>query len=141
MISVLFVRFIKAASLQGLVQEDTTTASLCKAMSEDTHTNLIIDCSSSPPTLSNAGQHHPLAFIPQSLFIYEDEYVIPLYCDSVVSNKFCDEWIQAFLNGAERFNPFLLRQILENFKLKVIALFVYLSNFVLKRTFSGHDKM
>lgn len=36
-----------------------------------------------------------------------------------VSNRFCDEWIQAFLNAAERCNPFLLRQILENFKLKV----------------------
>ncbi|RXN12863.1 Njmu-R1-like isoform X2 [Labeo rohita] len=58
-------RFIKAASLQGLVQEDTTTASL-------------------------------------------------------FSNRFCDDWIQAFLNAAERFNPFLLRQILENFKLKAI---------------------
>lgn len=84
-------RFIKAASLQGLVQEDTTTASLCKAMSEDSNTNLIINCSTSPPTLNNT-----------------------------VSNRFCDEWIQAFLNAAERFNPFLLRQILENFKLKAI---------------------
>lgn len=36
-----------------------------------------------------------------------------------VSNRFCDDWIQAFLNAAERCNPFLLRQILENFKLKV----------------------
>ncbi|TRY83081.1 hypothetical protein DNTS_000655 [Danionella cerebrum] len=84
-------RFIKAASLQGLVQDDTTTASLCKAISEDSHSNLVIDCSSGPPTLSNA-----------------------------VSNRFCDDWIQAFLNAAERFNPFLLRQILENFKLKAI---------------------
>lgn len=58
--SVLRVRFIKAASLQGLVQEDTTTASLCKAMSEESHTNLIIDCSTSPPTLTNAGQYHVL---------------------------------------------------------------------------------
>ncbi|XP_057202881.1 protein Njmu-R1 isoform X1 [Triplophysa rosa] len=84
-------RFIKAASLQGLVQEDTTTASLCKAMSEESHTNLIIDFSTTPPALTNA-----------------------------VSNRFCDDWIQAFLNAAERFNPFLLRQILENFKLKAI---------------------
>lgn len=38
---------------------------------------------------------------------------------SPVSNRFCDDWIQAFLNAAERCNPFLLRQILENFKLKV----------------------
>lgn len=84
-------RFIKAASLQGLVQEDTTTASLCKAMSEDSNTNLIINCSTNPPTLTNT-----------------------------VSNRFCNEWIQAFLNAAERFNPFLLGQILENFKLKAI---------------------
>ncbi|KAK1877019.1 Protein Njmu-R1 [Dissostichus eleginoides] len=84
-------RFIKAASLQGLSQQDTTTASLCKAISEDTQSDLIIDCSTSPPTLSNA-----------------------------VSNRFCDDWSQAFLNAAERCNPFLLRQILENFKLKAI---------------------
>ncbi|XP_067089066.1 protein Njmu-R1 isoform X1 [Osmerus mordax] len=84
-------RFIKAASLQGLVQEDTTTASLCKAISEDPPSDLTIDCSTSPPTLSKT-----------------------------VSNRFCDEWIQAFLNAAERCNPFLLRQILENFKLKAI---------------------
>ncbi|XP_056143860.1 protein Njmu-R1 isoform X2 [Lampris incognitus] len=84
-------RFIKAASLQGLSQQDTTTASLCKAISEDIRTDVIIDCSTSPPTLSNT-----------------------------VSNRFCDDWIQAFLNAAERCNPFLLRQILENFKLKAI---------------------
>eukprot|EP00063_Salmo_salar_P083505 XP_014058340.1 PREDICTED: protein Njmu-R1-like [Salmo salar] len=82
-------RFIKAASLQGLVQEDTTTASLYKA--SEALTDLVIDCSTSPPTLSNT-----------------------------VSNRFCDDWIQAFLNAAERCNPFLLRQILENFKLKAI---------------------
>lgn len=84
-------RFIKAAGLPGLSQQDTTTASLCKAISEDTQSDLIIDCSTSPPTLSNA-----------------------------VSNRFCDDWSQAFLNAAERCNPFLLRQILENFKLKAI---------------------
>ncbi|XP_035254822.1 protein Njmu-R1 isoform X1 [Anguilla anguilla] len=84
-------RFIKAASLQGLVQEDTPSASLCKAVSEDSHSDLVMDCSSTPPTLTNA-----------------------------VSNRFCDDWIQAFLNAAESCNPFLLRQILENFKLKAI---------------------
>ncbi|XP_062874714.1 protein Njmu-R1 [Trichomycterus rosablanca] len=84
-------RFVKAASLQGLVQEDTTTTSLCKSITEEPHTDLQIDCSGSTPTFSNA-----------------------------VSNQFCDEWIQAFLNAAERCNPFLLRQILENFKLKAI---------------------
>ncbi|TKS91860.1 Protein Njmu-R1 [Collichthys lucidus] len=94
-------RFIKAASLQGLSQQDTTTASLCKAISEDTHSDLTIDCSSSPPTLSNT-----------------------------VSNRFCDDWIQAFLNAAERCNPFLLRQILENFKLKAIQDMNSLKRFV-----------
>lgn len=84
-------RFIKAASLQGLSQQDTTAASLCKAISEDMHSDVTVDCATSPPTLSNT-----------------------------VSNRFCDDWIQAFLNAAERCNPFLLRQILENFKLKAI---------------------
>ncbi|XP_054891142.1 protein Njmu-R1 [Poeciliopsis prolifica] len=94
-------RFIKAASLQGLSQQDTTTASLCKAMSEDTQSDVVIDCSSSPPTLTNT-----------------------------VSNRFCDGWIQAFLNAAERCNPFLLRQILENFKLKAIQDMNSLKRFV-----------
>ncbi|KAI3359919.1 hypothetical protein L3Q82_014275 [Scortum barcoo] len=94
-------RFIKAASLQGLSQQDTTAASLCKAISEDTQSDLIIDCSTSPPTLS-----------------------------STVSNRFCDDWIQAFLNAAERCNPFLLRQILENFKLKAIQDMNSLKRFV-----------
>ncbi|XP_029946092.1 protein Njmu-R1 isoform X1 [Salarias fasciatus] len=94
-------RFIKAASLQGLSQQDTTAASLCKAMSEDTQSDLIIDCSTSPPTLANT-----------------------------VSNRFCDDWIQAFLNAAERCNPFLLRQILENFKLKAIQDMNSLKRFV-----------
>lgn len=85
------LRFIKAASLQGLSQQDTTAASLCKAISEDIQSDLIVDCATSPPTLKNT-----------------------------VSNRFCDEWIQAFLNASERCNPFLLRQILENFKLKAI---------------------
>ncbi|XP_028267226.1 protein Njmu-R1 [Parambassis ranga] len=94
-------RFIKAASLQGLSQQDTTAASLCKVMSEDTQSHLIIDCSTSPPTLTNT-----------------------------VSNRFCDDWIQAFLNAAERCNPFLLRQILENFKLKAIQDMNSLKRFV-----------
>uniref|UniRef100_A0A3Q3VY61 Uncharacterized protein n=1 Tax=Mola mola TaxID=94237 RepID=A0A3Q3VY61_MOLML len=92
--------FIKAASLQGLSQQDTTTASLCKALSEDTHSDLIIDCSTSPPTVLNT------------------------------SNRFCDDWNQAFLNAAERCNPFLLRQILENFKLKAIQDMNSLKRFV-----------
>ncbi|XP_039908286.1 protein Njmu-R1 isoform X1 [Simochromis diagramma] len=94
-------RFIKAASLQGLSQQDTTTASLCKAISEDAQSALIIDCSTSPPTLTKT-----------------------------VSNRFCDDWIQAFLNAAERCNPFLLRQILENFKLKAIQDMNSLKRFV-----------
>uniref|UniRef100_A0A3Q1GUJ4 Chromosome 17 open reading frame 75 n=1 Tax=Acanthochromis polyacanthus TaxID=80966 RepID=A0A3Q1GUJ4_9TELE len=94
-------RFIKAASLQGLSQQDATTASLCKAISEDTQSDLIIDCSTSPPTLTNTGH-----------------------------NRFCDDWIQAFLNAAERCNPFLLRQILENFKLKAIQDMNSLKRFV-----------
>uniref|UniRef100_H3BYZ7 Chromosome 17 open reading frame 75 n=1 Tax=Tetraodon nigroviridis TaxID=99883 RepID=H3BYZ7_TETNG len=94
-------RFIKAASLQGLSQQDPTAASLCKAVSEDRHSDLLLDCSTSPPTLLNA-----------------------------VSNRFCDDWIQAFLNAAERSNPFLLRQILENFKLKAIQDMNSLKRFV-----------
>lgn len=37
------------------------------------------------------------------------------------SNRFCEDWMHAFLNGAEGGNPFLFRQVLENFKLKVIV--------------------
>ncbi|XP_056262403.1 protein Njmu-R1 isoform X2 [Pseudoliparis swirei] len=94
-------RFIKAAGLPGLSQHDTATASLCPAISEDAPCDLIIDCSTSPPTLSNT-----------------------------VSNRFCDDWTQAFLNAAERCNPFLLRQILENFKLKAIQDMNNLKRFV-----------
>ncbi|XP_068606398.1 protein Njmu-R1 [Brachionichthys hirsutus] len=94
-------RFIKAASLQGLSQQETTTSSLCKAISEDTQSGLIIDCSTGPPALSHA-----------------------------VSNRFCDDWIQAFLNAVESYNPFLLRQILENFKLKAIQDMNSLKRFV-----------
>ncbi|XP_075880178.1 protein Njmu-R1 isoform X1 [Nelusetta ayraudi] len=94
-------RFIKAASLQGLSQQDTAAASLCRAISEEAQSDVIIDCSSSPPKLLNT-----------------------------VSNRFCDDWIQAFLNGAERCNPFLLRQILENFKLKAIQDMNSLKRFV-----------
>ncbi|KAI5097801.1 protein Njmu-R1 isoform X1 [Silurus meridionalis] len=85
------VRFIKAASLQGLVQEEPNTTALCKSVSETSHSDLLIDCSSGEATFTNT-----------------------------VTNRFCDEWIPAFVNAAERFNPFLLRQILDNFKLKAI---------------------
>uniref|UniRef100_UPI00398F5148 protein Njmu-R1 n=1 Tax=Pristiophorus japonicus TaxID=55135 RepID=UPI00398F5148 len=83
-------RFLSAASLQGLIQEDTL-ASLCKAMTEEQQKAIVIDCSESTPTFQNA-----------------------------VSNKFCEDWIPSFLNSLEGGNPFLIRQILENFKLKAI---------------------
>ncbi|XP_037261889.1 protein Njmu-R1 isoform X2 [Falco biarmicus] len=83
-------RFLAAASLQGLVQEGTMT-SLCIAMTEEQHKSMIIDCSGPQPQLHNAA-----------------------------SNRFCEDWMQAFVNGAEGGNPFLFRQILENFKLKAI---------------------
>ncbi|NWR66245.1 NJMU protein, partial [Bucorvus abyssinicus] len=83
-------RFLAAASLQGLVQEGTMT-SLCIAMTEEQHKSVIVDCSGPQPRLCNAG-----------------------------SNRFCEDWMHAFVNGAEGGNPFLFRQILENFKLKAI---------------------
>ncbi|NWI18680.1 NJMU protein, partial [Crypturellus soui] len=83
-------RFLAAASLQGLVQEGTMT-SLCIAMTEEQHKSIIIDCSGPQPQFHNAG-----------------------------SNRFCEDWMQAFINAAEGGNPFLFRQILENFKLKAI---------------------
>ncbi|KAJ7424413.1 Protein Njmu-R1 [Willisornis vidua] len=86
----LCARFLAAASLQGLVQEGTMT-SLCIAMTEEQHKALVIDCSGARPRLHNAG-----------------------------SNRFCEDWMQAFVNAAEGGNPFLFRQILENFKLKAI---------------------
>ncbi|KAM9748401.1 protein Njmu-R1 [Dama dama] len=83
-------RFLSVASLQGLIHEGTMT-SLCMAMTEEQHKSVIIDCSSSQPQFHNAG-----------------------------SNRFCEDWMQAFMNGAEGGNPFLFRQVLENFKLKAI---------------------
>lgn len=114
-------RFIKAASLQGLSQQDTTTASLCKAISEDLHSDLIIDCSTSPPALLNAGKlgSEVYTWWGKSILYSCTASKSNSYTFSPVSNRFCDDWIQAFLNAAERCNPFLLRQILENFKLKV----------------------
>ncbi|XP_059804214.1 protein Njmu-R1 [Hypanus sabinus] len=83
-------RFLCAASLQGLLQEDTL-ASLCKAAAEERQKAIVVDCSGLTPSFENA-----------------------------VSNKFCEDWIPSFLNGSESGNPFHLRQILENFKLKAI---------------------
>ncbi|XP_078257598.1 LOW QUALITY PROTEIN: protein Njmu-R1 [Rhinoraja longicauda] len=82
--------FLCAASLQGLMQEDTL-ASLCKAMAQEQQKAIVVDCSGPTPTVTNA-----------------------------VSNKFCEDWVPSFLNIQEGNNPFLLRQILENFKLKAI---------------------
>ena len=83
-------RFLSVASLQGLIHEGTMT-SLCMAMTEEQHKSVIIDCSGPQPQFHNAG-----------------------------SNRFCEDWMQAFLHGAEAGNPFLFRQVLENFKLKAI---------------------
>ncbi|XP_066471176.1 protein Njmu-R1 [Tiliqua scincoides] len=83
-------RFLRAASLQGFVQEGTM-ASLYIAMTEGRQKSVVIDCSGPQPQFYNAG-----------------------------SNKFCEDWMQAFLNGSEGGNPFLFRQMLENFKLKAI---------------------
>ncbi|XP_025707082.1 protein Njmu-R1 isoform X2 [Callorhinus ursinus] len=83
-------RFLSVASLQGLIHEGTMT-SLCMAMTEEPHKSVVIDCSGSQPQFYNAG-----------------------------SNRFCEDWMQAFLNGTEGGNPFLFRQVLENFKLKAI---------------------
>uniref|UniRef100_A0A8B9PCE9 Chromosome 17 open reading frame 75 n=1 Tax=Apteryx owenii TaxID=8824 RepID=A0A8B9PCE9_APTOW len=65
--------------------------SLCIAMTEEQHKSMVIDCSGPQPQFHNAG-----------------------------SNRFCEDWMHAFINGAEGGNPFLFRQILENFKLKAI---------------------
>ncbi|XP_048222463.1 protein Njmu-R1 isoform X2 [Perognathus longimembris pacificus] len=83
-------RFLSVASLEGLIQEGTMT-SLCMAMTEEQHKSVLIDCSGSQPQFHNTG-----------------------------SNRFCEDWMQAFLNGTEGGNPFLFRQVLENFKLKAI---------------------
>uniref|UniRef100_A0A452UJC9 Protein Njmu-R1 n=1 Tax=Ursus maritimus TaxID=29073 RepID=A0A452UJC9_URSMA len=83
-------RFLSVASLQGLIHEGTMT-SLCMAMTEELHKSVVIDCSGPQPQFYNAG-----------------------------SNRFCEDWMQAFLNGTEGGNPFLFRQVLENFKLKAI---------------------
>ncbi|XP_043923988.1 protein Njmu-R1 [Protopterus annectens] len=83
-------RFLNAASLQGLLHE-STMASLSKAVSEEQPNTVLIDCTTPQPQFQNAG-----------------------------NNRFCEEWVQSFVHGAESSNPFLLRQILENFKLKAI---------------------
>lgn len=83
-------RFLNSASLQGLVQEGTMT-SLCIAMTERQHRSITVDFRDGLPELVNA-----------------------------VSNRFCEDWMQVFINAYDGGSPFLFRQKLENFKLKVI---------------------
>lgn len=49
------VRFLAAASLQGLVQEGTMT-SLCIAMTEEQHKSMVVDCTGAQLQLHNAGE-------------------------------------------------------------------------------------
>ncbi|XP_044129154.1 protein Njmu-R1-like [Bufo gargarizans] len=84
-------RFLTSASLQGLVQEGTMT-SLCLAMTElQQQRSVTVDAGDGQPQLGNA-----------------------------VSNRFCEDWMQVFINTYDGGSPFLFRQKLENFKLKVI---------------------
>uniref|UniRef100_A0A0B8RQW2 Protein Njmu-R1-like n=1 Tax=Philothamnus irregularis TaxID=1899461 RepID=A0A0B8RQW2_9SAUR len=84
-------RFLRAASLQDLVRE-TMTTSLCTASAtEEQCKSVVIDLNG-----------------PQLCF------------HGPGTNRFCEDWTQAFLNVSEGGNPFLFRQILENFKLKAI---------------------
>lgn len=50
-----FSRFLGAASLQGLIREDTMT-SLCIAMTEEQHRSVVIHCSGLQPEFHNAGE-------------------------------------------------------------------------------------
>ncbi|XP_028674707.1 protein Njmu-R1 [Erpetoichthys calabaricus] len=84
-------RFLNAASVHGLAQEDVSSTLSCGESVVEPQKGLLIDCSQLQPTFLNEGK-----------------------------NRFCEEWSQAFLNSAEGGNAFLLRQILENFKLKAI---------------------
>ncbi|MGH0148773.1 UNVERIFIED_CONTAM: hypothetical protein FKN15_014332 [Acipenser sinensis] len=47
-------RFLNAASFQGLIHEDTTTATLCNALSEEPQKDVTIDCSQQQPQFLNA---------------------------------------------------------------------------------------
>ncbi|XP_073516437.1 protein Njmu-R1 [Phyllobates terribilis] len=83
-------RFLSSAGLQGLVQEGTMT-SLCIAMTECQQRSVTVDFKDGQPELVSA-----------------------------VSNRFCEDWMQVFINASDGGSPFLFRQKLENFKLKVI---------------------
>ncbi|XP_015684792.1 protein Njmu-R1-like, partial [Protobothrops mucrosquamatus] len=82
-------RFLRAASFQDLVRETMMTSSCTAAATEEQCKSVVIDLNG-----------------PQLCF------------HSAGTNKFCEDWTQAFLNVSEGGNPFLFRQILENFKLK-----------------------
>ncbi|KAM3845878.1 protein Njmu-R1 [Vipera latastei] len=84
-------RFLRAASLQDLVRETMMTSSCTAAATEEQCKSVVIDLNG-----------------PQLCF------------HSAGTNRFCEDWTQAFLNVSEGGNPFLFRQILENFKLKAI---------------------
>ncbi|KAM6474403.1 protein Njmu-R1 [Liasis olivaceus] len=84
-------RFLQAASLQDLVRETTMTSLCTAAATEEQCKSVMIDLNGPQPCFHRAG-----------------------------TNKFCEDWTQAFLNVSEGGNPFLFRQILENFKLKAI---------------------
>ncbi|KAG9468583.1 hypothetical protein GDO78_022419 [Eleutherodactylus coqui] len=89
-------RFLSSAGLQGLVQEGTMT-SLCIAMTERQQRSVTVDFRDGQPELVNA-----------------------------VSNRFCENWMQVFINSYDGGSPFLFRQKLENFKLKVRTLQLFL---------------
>ncbi|XP_034268426.1 protein Njmu-R1 [Pantherophis guttatus] len=84
-------RFLRAASLQDLVRETMTTSLCTAAATEEQCKSVVIDLNGPQLCFHGAG-----------------------------TNRFCEDWTQAFLNVSEGGNPFLFRQILENFKLKAI---------------------
>ncbi|ERE67532.1 protein Njmu-R1-like protein [Cricetulus griseus] len=70
-----------------------------------------------PETAAMGSEHNPSEYVV--CFLGGSEKGLELY-PFFGSNRFCEDWMQAFLHGAEAGNPFLFRQILENFKLKAI---------------------
>ncbi|XP_070596559.1 protein Njmu-R1 [Erythrolamprus reginae] len=84
-------RFLRAASLQDLVRETMATSLCTAAATEERCKSVVIDWSGPQVCFQGAG-----------------------------TNRFCEDWTQAFLNVSDGGNPFLFRQILENFKLKAI---------------------
>ncbi|XP_026566952.1 protein Njmu-R1 [Pseudonaja textilis] len=84
-------RFLRAASLQDLVRESMTTSLCTASATEEQCKSVVIDLNGPQLCFHGAG-----------------------------TNRFCEDWTQAFLNVSEGGNPFLFRQMLENFKLKAI---------------------